>query len=74
MTEKAQHIHRLRIQTPEQEAVERALRERFQQEKPALQDLAHRGDITQVVTRGEYWDAQRQRYSPVAHVPRSPMG
>ena len=56
MAKKAQRIHRPRPQTPEQEAAELALRQRFQQEQPSLQDLVDRGDIGQVYTMGEYWE------------------
>ena len=56
MAKKAQRIHRPRTQTPEQEAAELALRQRFLQEKPSLQDLIDRGDIGQVFTMGEYWE------------------
>ena len=56
MTKKAQRIHRPRTRTPEQEAAELALRQRFQQEKPSLQDLVERGDIGEVFTMGEYWE------------------
>ena len=43
MADKPRRIHRPRMQTPEQEAAERALRERFQAEKPSLQGLAPNG-------------------------------
>src|SRR5271155_3834964 len=56
MTKKAQRIHRPRSQTPEQEAAELAIRQRFLEEKPNLQDLVDRGDIGQVLTMGEYWE------------------
>jgi ribosome-binding protein aMBF1 (putative translation factor) len=56
MTKKAQRIHRPRTQTAEQEAAELAIRQRFQQERPSLQDLVDRGDIGQVFTMGEYWE------------------
>jgi ribosome-binding protein aMBF1 (putative translation factor) len=59
MANKPRRIHRPRVQTPAQEAEERALRERFQREKPSLQDLVERGDITQVFTMGEYWELRR---------------
>jgi predicted transcriptional regulator len=59
MTSKPRRIHRPRVQTPEQEAEERALRERFQTEKPTLQDLVERGDVTQVFTMGEYWELRK---------------
>src|SRR6516162_448904 len=59
MTKRAQRIHRPRVQTPEQEAAEQALRKRFQEEKPTLQDLLDRGDIRQVFTMGEYWELRK---------------
>jgi ribosome-binding protein aMBF1 (putative translation factor) len=59
MTKKASRIHRPRVQTPEQEAAERALRERFQQERPSLQDLVESGDVAHVFTMGEYWELRK---------------
>lgn len=59
MAKKAQRIHRPREQTPEQEAAERAIRQKFQQEKPTLQDLIDRGDVGQVLTMGEYWELRK---------------
>jgi len=59
MTKKATRIHRPRIQTPEQEAAEQAIRQKFQEEKPTLEDLVERGDITQVFTMGEYWELRK---------------
>ena len=56
MSKKPKRVHRPRVQTPEQEAAEQAIRERFQEERPALQDLVDRGDIGQVFTMGEYWE------------------
>jgi len=47
------------VQTPEQEAAERALRERFQNEKPTLQELVESGDVTHVFTMGEYWELHK---------------
>jgi predicted transcriptional regulator len=47
------------VQTPEQEAAERALRERFQAEKPTLENLVESGDVTQVFTMGEYWELRK---------------
>jgi ribosome-binding protein aMBF1 (putative translation factor) len=52
-------IHRPRVQTPEQEAAERELREQFQKDKPSLQDLVNRGDVAQVFTMGEYWELRK---------------
>ena len=59
MANKPRRIHRPRVQTAEQEAEERALRERFQREKPSLQDLVQSGDVTQVFTMGEYWELRK---------------
>ena len=56
MTKKGSRIHRLRVQTPAQEA---AVRKQFQEEKPSLQDLIDRGDIAQVFTMGEYWEPRK---------------
>lgn len=49
-------MYRPRVQTPQQEATERALREQFQKDKPTLQDLVNSGDVAQVYTMGEYWE------------------
>lgn len=59
MADKPRRIHRPRVQTPEQEAAERALRERLQTEKPSLQALVQSGDVTQVFTMGEYWELRK---------------
>src|SRR5260370_32129383 len=59
MTKKAMRINRPRIQTPEQEAAEQALRQKLQEERPTLEDLVERGDITQVFTMGEYWELRK---------------
>ena len=59
MAKQPRRIHRPRVQTPEQEAEERALRERFQAEKPSLQDLVESGDVTQIFTMGEYWELRK---------------
>jgi ribosome-binding protein aMBF1 (putative translation factor) len=56
MAKKAQRIHRPQAQTPEQEAAELTIRQRFLHEKPSLQDLVARGDIGQVFAMGEYWE------------------
>jgi DNA-binding XRE family transcriptional regulator len=56
---KAKRIHRQRKQTPEQEAEERAVREKFQKEKPSLQELIDSGDLAEVSTMGDYWEIQR---------------
>lgn len=54
-----QRIHRPRVQTPEQEAAEQAIRERFQQERPTLQDLVDGGDVAALFTMGEYWELRK---------------
>src|SRR4051812_12015297 len=59
MANNSRRIHRPRVQTPEQEAAERALRDRFQAEKPTLDELIARGDVTQVLTMGEYWELRK---------------
>jgi ribosome-binding protein aMBF1 (putative translation factor) len=59
MSKKTTRIHRPRVQTPEQEAAEQAIRERFQQERPTLQDLIERGDIAATFTMGEYWELRK---------------
>jgi ribosome-binding protein aMBF1 (putative translation factor) len=59
MANNPQRIHRPRRQTPEEEAAERALRERFQKERPSLQDLIEHGDVAQVFTMGEYWELRK---------------
>lgn len=56
MAKKVQRLHRPRVQTPEQEAAEAVIHERFQKEKPTLQSLVDSGDIGQVFTMGEYWE------------------
>jgi ribosome-binding protein aMBF1 (putative translation factor) len=59
MANKPRRIQRPRVQTPEQEAAEHALHERFQTEKPTLQELVESGDVTQVFTMGEYWELRK---------------
>jgi predicted transcriptional regulator len=59
MANNPRRIHRPRQQTPEQEAAERALRERFQRDKPTLEDLVESGDVTQIFTMGEYWELRK---------------
>lgn len=59
MAKNPPRIHRPRVQTPEQEAAERALREQFQKERPSLQDLVESGDVAQVFTMGEYWELRK---------------
>ncbi|SRR5712692_5923213 len=52
-------IHRPRMQTPEQQAAEREIHNRFKEEKPSLQALVDRGEVTQVFTMGEYWELRK---------------
>ena len=59
MAKKPSRIHRPRMQTPEQAAAEKAIRQRFQKEKPSLQTLLDSGDIQQVFSMGEYWELRK---------------
>ena len=59
MSKQGQRVHRPRVQTPEQQAAEQAIRERFQRDKPSLQDLVDGGDIDQVYSMGEYWELRK---------------
>jgi DNA-binding XRE family transcriptional regulator len=59
MSKKTTRVHRPRMQTPEQEVAEQAIRERFQREKPTLQELVDRSDISAVFTMEEYWDLRK---------------
>jgi len=44
---------------PQQEAGEPAIRERFQNEKPSLQDLVDSGEAANVTTMGEFWELKK---------------
>ena len=59
MPKTAKRIHRPRAQTPQQEAEEQAVRERFQAEKPSLQDLVDTGDVASATTMGEFWELKK---------------
>jgi ribosome-binding protein aMBF1 (putative translation factor) len=59
MSKQGQRIQRPRVQTPEQQAAEQAIRERFQRDKPSLQELVDSGDIDQVYSMGEYWELRK---------------
>lgn len=59
MPKTAKRIHRPRAQTPQQEAEERAVRGRFQAEKPSLQDLVDSGDVATVTSMGEFWELKK---------------
>jgi ribosome-binding protein aMBF1 (putative translation factor) len=52
-------IHRPRSQTPEQEAEEKAIRERFQKEKPSLKSLVESGDASDIHSMGDYWELRK---------------
>jgi DNA-binding XRE family transcriptional regulator len=56
----AKRIFRPRDQTPEQEAEERAIRERFQKERPSRDELLASGEYEDTgLTQGEFWELQR---------------
>jgi ribosome-binding protein aMBF1 (putative translation factor) len=59
MTRKAQRLHRPRVQTPEQQAAEQAIRERFQRDKPSLDHVVQSGDVGPVYTMGQYWELRK---------------
>ena len=50
----AKRIHRKIERTPEQRRQLKEIRERFQRERPSLEQLLASGDATEVVTQGEY--------------------
>ena len=52
----AKRIHRKIERTPEQQRRLQEIRERFQRERPGLEDLLASGDATEVVSQGEYLD------------------
>jgi predicted transcriptional regulator len=49
-------IHRKIERSPEKQREIEAIRERFNLEKPGLEDLLASGDATEVVSQGEYLD------------------
>ena len=51
-------IHRKIQRTPEQQRQIDDIRERFQRERPGLEDLLAKGDATELVSHGEYLDLQ----------------
>ncbi len=59
MSKNSQRVFRPREQTSAQQADEQAIRERFQRERPSLQDLVDQGDVTQIFTMGEYWELRK---------------
>ena len=52
----AKRIHRKVERTPEEQRQLDEIRERFQGERPGLDDLLASGDVTDVVSQGEYLD------------------
>lgn len=52
----AKRIHRRIERTPEQQRRLDEIRERFQREKPGIEDLLASGDASEVVSQGEYLD------------------
>ena len=51
-----ERIHRKIERTPEEQRRLEEIRERFQRERPGLDDLRDSGDVTDVVSHGEYLD------------------
>jgi len=49
-------MHRKMERTPEEQRRLEEIRERFQRERPGLDDLLASGDVTEVVPQGEYLD------------------
>lgn len=49
-------VHRRIERTPEQQRQWDEIRERFQRERPGLDDLLASGDVTDVASQGEYLD------------------
>ena len=52
----AKRIHRKIERTPEDQQRLDEIRERFQRERPGLDDLLASGDVTEVISQGEYLD------------------
>ena len=52
----AKRIHRKIERTPEDQQRLDEIRERFQGERPGLGDLLDSGDVTEVISQGEYLD------------------
>jgi len=57
---KAKRVFRKNTKTPSERAAERAVREKMQREKPALEDLLRTGECApeDVMTMGQYYDLQ----------------
>jgi predicted transcriptional regulator len=56
MNMSGKRIHRKIERTPEAQRQLDEIRERFQRERPGLEDLLASGDVTDVVSQGEYLD------------------
>ena len=52
----AKRVHRKIVRTPEEQRQLDEVRKRFQRERPGLDDLLASGDVTDVVSQGEYLD------------------
>ena len=63
----AKRIHRKIERTPEQQRRLEEIRERFQRERPGLEDLLASGDATEVVSQGEYLDLRAMLASLKKH-------
>jgi DNA-binding XRE family transcriptional regulator len=50
------HRHITIERTPEEQSRIDAIRERFQRERPALEDLVASGEFEPAISSGEYWD------------------
>jgi len=50
----ASHTHRKIERTPEHQREIEAIRERFRRERPSLRKLRESGDVSEVVSQGEY--------------------
>lgn len=53
---KADRVFRNREHSPEETARQKAIREKFQRERPSLDDLIASGDVEAVMSQGEYFD------------------
>jgi DNA-binding XRE family transcriptional regulator len=50
----AKRMHRMIERSPEERQKLREIREKFQRERPSLKKLRESGDVSEVVTQGEY--------------------
>lgn len=53
---KAQRIFRKQQRSAEELARIKAIREKYQRERPSLDDLIESGDVESIMTQGEYFD------------------